>query len=204
MGQLILLRDYTEGRSRAAQFIYDMACPLSYLAAEQVELSLGQVDWLPALGGLSDPAAVREEAERTARGLRLPLVWPESYPQPVLRATRAAAHAAAAGFGARFGLAALRLAFCGGFDLEDPEVLTEAAAAAGLGAEECLTAASDARFDPRLRETVEGLHRVGAQGLPAVRVGGRVFAGPQAIPQAAALLGMPAGAAARQMRPTPA
>ena len=38
------------------------------------------------------------------------------------------------GRGAGFVLAASRLAFCGGFDLEDPEILAEAAAAAECAA----------------------------------------------------------------------
>ena len=45
---------------------------------------------------------------------------------------RAAHYASEQGRGAAFVLAAGRLAFCGGFDLDDPELLAEAAAAAGI------------------------------------------------------------------------
>jgi hypothetical protein len=41
---------------------------------------------------------------------------------------RAVSYATAIGGGAQFALAAMRLEFCGGFDLEDPEILAEAAA----------------------------------------------------------------------------
>ena len=60
--------------------------------------------------------------------------WPDRFPRPGprraarRRTTRPSTTAAAA-----FTLAACRLAYCGGFDLEDPEVLAEAAAAAGHG-----------------------------------------------------------------------
>jgi len=46
----------------------------------------------------------------------------------------------------------VRLAFCGGFDLDDPEVLAEAAAAAGVPLDDCLRAARDPALDaPALR-----------------------------------------------------
>ena len=64
--------------------------------------------------------------------MRLPLVWPEHFPRETPAALRAASHAAEIGAGCRFALAARRLAFCGGFDLEGPEILAEAAAAASL------------------------------------------------------------------------
>lgn len=189
MGELISLREWLAARpgsvaapaqqvassARAVQFIYDLSCPLSYLAAEQIEQSLGEVAWVPAAAGVRDPDAVRGDATRRARALRLPLVWPERYPQPLPRASRAAAHAEMVGSGARFALAALRLAFCGGFDLEDPLVLAEAAAAAGMGVEECLAAAENPELDARL------VPPPGASRLPAIQVGGRVFDGDQAL-----------------------
>src|SRR4051794_30086377 len=144
MGQLILVEDWKSAHLRGPQFVYDPGCPLSYLAAERVEHALGQVQWVPAISAdlqgphSCDTDAARAEAVRTARVLHLPLVWPERYPEPVRRAARAAAHAKAAGCGDRFGLAALRLAFCGGFDLDEPQALAEAAAAAGIAIADCL------------------------------------------------------------------
>src|SRR5438045_3453747 len=128
-----------DARGRPAIFFFDLASPLTYLAAERVERLLGTVRWRPVAAEAlhrrnpwADPA-VREEAEQRAAALNLPLVWPERFPDPGRAALRAAAHAAEHGHGAAFTLAACRLAYCGGFDLEDPEVLAEAAAAAGLG-----------------------------------------------------------------------
>ena len=75
-----------------------------------------------------------EQAEERAAALRLPLEWPERWPMPVPAAMRVAHYAAQQGRGAAFVLAATRLAFAGGFDLDDLEILTEAAAAAGPAA----------------------------------------------------------------------
>ena len=61
--------------------------------------------------------------------------------------------AAEGGHAAPFVLAASRLAFCGGFDLDDPEVLAEAAAAAGLGLPEVLAAAGDRSRDGEMEAT---------------------------------------------------
>ena len=57
---------------------------------------------------------------------------------PVPAAMRVAHYAAQQGRGGAFVLAATRLAFAGGFDLDDLEILTEAAAAAGLRLDGCL------------------------------------------------------------------
>ena len=78
-------------------------------------------------------------------------------PQDVPAAMRAAvATRPSAGRGAAFVLAAGRLAFCGGFDLDDPEILAEAAAAAGIGLDECLRAAGDVARDGRDRGATAG------------------------------------------------
>ena len=66
---------------------------------------------------------MRALAEREARAVRLPLVWPDQFPANTRHALRAASYAAENGAGASFALAAMRLAFCGGFDLEDSEIL---------------------------------------------------------------------------------
>ncbi len=198
MGELIVVGDWNGARPRTPEFIYDLACPLSYLAAERVEHSLGQVEWVPAIVAdlgprtASDRSLARAEAMRTALSLHLPLVWPERHPSPVRRASRAAAHAAAAGFGARLGLAALRLAFCGGFDLDERDVLAEAAAAAGICVAECLEAAENPALDGVLGQTAAKLRRDRVARLPAIRMGRTVFGGIQAAAQATALLRSPA------------
>jgi 2-hydroxychromene-2-carboxylate isomerase len=200
MGELIVLAERRADRSRGTRssrpaFFYDLSCPFSYLTAERVERVLGEVDWIPTAasvinqgGDWDQPAAVRAHAETCAVALRLPLVWPERFPAPAPSALRAAAHAAEIGAGGRFALAAARLAFCGGFDLEDPEILAEAAAASGIGLDACLRAAGDLRRDGQLHATARGLVAHGVSRLPAVRVGKHWFSGDAALAAASAMI----------------
>lgn len=203
MGELIVLAERRADRSRGGRgpdrarpsFFFDLSCPFSYLAAERVERVVGDVEWIPvAARGLgqglarAEPVAVRVHAETCAVALRLPLVWPDRFPADTPGALRAAAHAAEIGAGARFALAASRLAFCGGFDLEDPEILAEAAAAAGIGLSATLAAAGDPTRDDALHATGRGLLARGVGRLPAIRVGRSWFEGERAVAEAAALL----------------
>lgn len=195
MGDVIMLWERLAerpsiGGSRSA-FFFDLACPFSYLTAERVERALGDVDWVPC----ALPAQRRQltaeviaRAERQAFALRLPLVWPEGFPHAVSVAHRAAAYAAEVGAGARFALAASRLAFCGGYDLEDREILADAAAAAGVAVDQCLQAADDPARDVRLAETARRLRSCGVPRLPAIRIGRRWLWDEQMLNQARPLL----------------
>src|ERR1700755_374247 len=138
----------------SSTYYFDVACPMSYLASERVERALGHIEWIavdgfatvdPAGAPTVDPAAepecglgapalddTRAQAELHAQALRLPLVWPEPFSEGGARARRAASLACELGPGGPFALAAGRLAYCGGFDLDDPETLAEAAAASGV------------------------------------------------------------------------
>ena len=172
-------------------FFFDLACPFSYLTAERVEWTLGDVDWLPCWL----PAAPRRltpdlvaRAERQAYALQLPLVWPDGSKHAVPAAQRAAAYAAEVGAGAQFALAASRLAFCGGYDLEDPQILADAASAAGVSVDECLAAAGDAGRDIRLQATARRLASCGVPRLPAIRIGRRWLWGEQMLSEARPLL----------------
>src|SRR4051794_32381044 len=141
MGELVALADIRARRNRAGDdavpaprtsFYFDLACPFSYLAAERVERLFARVTWRPVLGeGVhrgdpwADPAraaAARAAAELRAAELRVPLLWPDAGPTPAVAAMRVAAYAAEQGRAAAFALAAGRLAWCGGFELDDPEV----------------------------------------------------------------------------------
>ena len=189
MGEVIELKDQLADRSRPrggsrAAFFYDLACPFSYVVAERIERVLGEVEWIPAPavgleggGRWNRLEETRALAEREARAARLPLVWPDSFPANTRHALRAAAYAAENGRGARFALAASRLAFCGGFELEDPEILRIAAGVAGLSIEGTLLAARDPSRDAPLWATARGLRSRGVRRLPAVRVGRRWFVG---------------------------
>jgi 2-hydroxychromene-2-carboxylate isomerase len=201
MDEVIELKDQLADRSRprggvGAAFFYDVACPFSYLVAERVERRLGEVEWVPAPAvGLDGGArwirfdATRALAERDALAARLPLVWPDRFPANTRHALRAASYAGETGAGASFALAASRLAFCGGFDLEDPEILAVAAASAGISIEGCLLAAREPERDRTLWATARGLHGRGVRTLPALRLGRRFIEGERILSEGAALLG---------------
>jgi 2-hydroxychromene-2-carboxylate isomerase len=205
MGELIRLAERREARHHRplrrgerlrAEFYFDLACPFTYLAAERVDRTFDRGGWTPAsttalrCGSLeSDPAAlegVRRVAEQRAAELRLPLIWPERFPADVPAAMRVAGHAAENGRGAAFVLAAGRLAFCGGFNLEDPEILAEAAAAAGLALNGCLSAAGDRSREGAVEEAGRRLLAAGADRLPALRLGRALYWGERQVADAAA------------------
>ena len=215
MGELIDLaqrREAVQRRTRGreparAQLFFDLACPFTYLATERVERAFAHVTWTAASSetlqrrSLADDAdtvdRVRAAAELRAAALRLPLVWPEGYPKVVPAAMRAAAFAAEQGRGGAFVLAAGRLAFCGGFDLDDPEILAEAAAAAGIRLDECLRAAGDPRRDGGMEAAGRRLLAAGADRLPVLRIGRSLFWGEQRVGAAAAAVRQSSPAFAR-------
>lgn len=205
MGEVISIADVRGRRATAeaaadpaartphVSFAFDLAHPETYFAAERLERLLDRVAWTPASGVLlqtgPDPqlADRQEAAEARAEALRMPLVWPECFPFDGTAAMRIAELAGTLGRGAEFVLAASRLAFCGGFDLDDFEVLAEAAAAAGLPLDACLAAAGDRSVDATLQARTLSLHARGATRLPLLMVGGRMFCGEERLAEAAAL-----------------
>ena len=98
---------------------------------------------------------------------------------------RAAVYACEDGAVRRFALAAFRLAFCGGYDLDHPEVLRELAAATGIPGAGCLQAADDPGRDQALELGARSLRRRGVQRLPVFRIDGRLFEGEPALVGAA-------------------
>jgi len=217
MGEVIRLAERRAARdARAAghrvaparvEFLFDLCCPFSYLAAERVDRIFDEVIWTPAstsalcCGTLAaDPdslADYRLSAERRALDLRLPLIWPERFPEEVPAAMRAAHYASEQGRGAAFVLAAGRLAFCGGFDLDDPELLAEAAAAAGIDMQGWLSALTEMHRDGEIDAAGRRLLAAGADRLPAMQVGGALFWGEHRIDEAAAAARHQAARAAR-------
>ena len=187
------------GAPAHAELFVCLSDPFGYLAAERVERAFAEVAWRPAccstLVEHQARGSLRARAEERAAQLRLPLQWPERFPAPVPAAMRAATYAAEQGRGGAFVLAAGRLAFGGGFDLEDPEVLEEVAAAAGLDVDACLRAAREPARDALVLEHTRRLQAAGVRRLPALRVGGTLVWGEERI--SAFLLVGAAGAAAR-------
>lgn len=187
----------------AVEFFFDLASPWTYFAAERLDTQVAGATWRPVLADVLRPVGPRAEAaDRAAAGaraaaLRMPLVWPEAPEEdaadavvplvPRFRAAMRVAHLAAEqGRAAAFVLAAGRLAFCGGFDLDDPEILAEAAAAAGLPFDACLQAMGDRGRDDAMAATGDALVAAGATALPCFRVGGALFSGEVALAAAVA------------------
>lgn len=173
-----------------ATLFFDLGSPYTYLAAERADRLFARLQWLPASSDALQAPALTEAQMRAvcerARLLGLPLVWPEEPQHAVPGAMRVASLAAELGCGAEFVLAASRLSFCGGFDIEDPEILAEAAAAAGIGLREALAAAGDTRRDGQIEDAARLLLAVGASRLPALRVGRMLFCGEDRLLEAAA------------------
>jgi 2-hydroxychromene-2-carboxylate isomerase len=194
MGNVIYLSEHRVKSSRPdpelpPAFFFDVSCPMSYLSAERIERTLGEVEWVPVDGAsLRGDAVVRDRADACARELRLPLVWPDRFPNAARCAQRAASFACEIGAGPAFALAASRLAFCGGFDLEDPETLAEAAAAAGVPLDDCLKAAGESWRDEELEFAAATLRAHGVTELPAIRVGAQWFQGEAGLAAASAPL----------------
>jgi 2-hydroxychromene-2-carboxylate isomerase len=172
-------------------FYFDLLSPWTYLAAERVERQFVGVRWRPVVPDVLAPEESDEDARRVvelrAEQLRMPLVWPDTWPSAGRSAMRVASLAAERGRAAPFVLAASRLAFCGGYDLDDPEALAEAAAAAGLGLGESLKAAGNLRRDGPLERAGLRLLAQGADELPVFVVGHVLFCGEGRLSEAAAM-----------------
>lgn len=167
-------------------FYYDLGDPDCYLTAERIMTALPVVpEWEPVLAtgmpGNRPPAdAQRIAAQASELGLQA-LRWPPDWPPDTRPAMLAATYAKRIGRGVAFSLAAFRQAFAGGRDLSDPDTILIAGAACEMhpaallkGMEMRSVAQALERATARVRET-------GVSTLPAIRVAGDVFCGPDAI-----------------------
>jgi 2-hydroxychromene-2-carboxylate isomerase len=200
MGEVIHLTERLADRARPSArsriaFFFDLTCPFSYLVAERIERALGEVEWVPVPGGeVRDGVPhgltfdLMERAERRAIELRLPLSWPDSQLGGAPEALRAAAWAGTQGAAGRFALAALRLQFCGGYDLGEREILASAADAAGLPVDDCMRASRDRCWNAQLEATARGLRARGVHELPAIRIERRWLQGERSLAEAAAAM----------------
>lgn len=180
----------SRGEQPPATLFFDLGSPHTYLAAERADRLFARLQWRPASAAALHAAELNEDGLRSvcerALLLGLPFVWPEAPPGSVRGAMRVASLAAERGCGAAFVLAASRLAFCGGFDIDDPEILAEAAAAAGIGLGDALAAAGDAGRDGPIEQAGRLLLAAGASRLPTLRVGRVLFCGEDRLHEAAA------------------
>jgi hypothetical protein len=112
-------------------FFFDLASPWTYLAAERVDRRFADVRWHPAVGdalpGARDLATQRGAVEERADELQLRSCGPRPSRRPAAAPCASPPSPPSAARAAEFVLAASRLAFCGGYDVDDPEILAEAA-----------------------------------------------------------------------------
>jgi 2-hydroxychromene-2-carboxylate isomerase len=201
MGVVTSLDSYRRSAGRRRQterrvvarptFYFDLASPYTYLAAERAERMFARLEWVAATSDALGCGAFVADDERAAVARRavlldLPLVWPLDPPLRIVGAMRVASLATERGVGAAFVLAASRLVFCGGYDIDDPEILAEAAAAAGIGLNAMLRAAGDVGRDGPIEEAGRRLLAAGADRLPALRVGRMLFCGENRLSEAVA------------------
>ena len=187
-------------------FYYDLGSPQCYLVAERIMATLPVVpEWEPVLGsGLVAATAAqtagpqsadaqpldRAEIERLAAQYELQAIrWPTPWPPDTERAMLAATYAKRIGRAVAFSLAAFRQAFAGGRDLTDENTILIAGAACEMHPV-ALTRGIDLHST---REALEHATRrartAGAQALPAIQIGHRVYDTIEAA--TAALTGVP-------------
>jgi 2-hydroxychromene-2-carboxylate isomerase len=182
-------------------FCFDLGSPAAYLAAERIVHLLPAAQWRPVLGaelgaGAAAEAeafrceheheAFREDIERRARELGLlPVRWPDPFPFDSRPAMLAATYAAGIGRAVAFAQAAFRQAFAGGRSLADPDSILIAAAACEMHPKAVQQALERRSIAAELARTTAGAAAAGVDQLPAVLVGGRVFAGERGLGPAA-------------------
>jgi hypothetical protein len=150
--------DVVRRRRAGTTFTFDLASPWTYLATAAVAEDFPGARWIPALAGR---AIDRGRAERAAAELRVRFAWPERGVPDGTAAARAAAYADEQGRGRQFALAAARLAWGWGEDLDDHALIAQAAGIAELP----LDATIEATFDTRRDDVLAAAARDGAPAL---------------------------------------
>ena len=176
-------------------FYFDLASPECYLAAERAMAELPVVpEWVPidatGLPGYSpgDAGVRRVAVELAAESAHVQaLRWPPDWPGDARLALVAATYAKQIGRAVAFSLAAFRQAFAGGRTLDESTVLI-AAAACEMHPKAVLKALERASIANALDAATAEAAAAGVREVPAIRLGARVFSGPDAIEQAAPVL----------------
>jgi 2-hydroxychromene-2-carboxylate isomerase len=183
-------------------FVFDLASPAAYVAAERALQVLPGVEWVPVLAR-ELPAAESFEAfrcaeerdialaeiERAAAGHGLQaLRWPDPFPFDSLFAMRVATYAKQIGRTVAFALAAFRQAYAGGRSLAEPDNVVIAAAACEMHPAAVLKAAELRGVRDALDAATARAAALGVRDVPAVWTGERVFHGQAELERAAAAL----------------
>jgi 2-hydroxychromene-2-carboxylate isomerase len=157
-----------------ATFAFDLASPWTYLAAPAVAERFPEARWVPALAGGLGGRRERQRASRAAERLGLRFAWPAGGRPDGTIAARAASFAAEHGRARAFALAAARLAWGSGGDLDDHALVAQAAGVAELPLDAVLEATFDPRRDAALRASAAG-------GAPLLAGAGAALDGPALV-----------------------
>jgi 2-hydroxychromene-2-carboxylate isomerase len=169
-----------EGGAGRAKFLFDLASPVAYLAAERVNHVLGEVpEWVPVRFDDVGPfrcaeevAAYQEDVERAARAQELqPIVWPEPFPADSEFAMLAATYMKQFGRAVAFSLAAFRQAFAAGRDLSERDNVLLAAAACETHPLALIKGAELRGTRERLDAATAEARAAGVRAVPAVVTG---------------------------------
>ena len=150
-------------------------------------------EWEPVLGSeiaFADPGEdPRAQIERRVAQLGLqPVRWPSQWPPDSTRAMLAATYAKRIGRAVAFSLAAFRQAFAGGRDLGEEDTILIAGAACEMHPTALRKGIELAGTATALRTATHRAQNAGATALPAIQVGEKVYAGSQAVREAAEAL----------------
>ncbi len=171
MGTIIDLGQ--ERRRRAGTtFAFDLASPWTYLAADAVAKRFTTATWVPAAPA-SEPGD-RDRIEQAAEALGLRFAWPATGSPDGTAAARAASFAHEHGRAQEFALAAARLSYGWGDDLDDLDLIAQAAGIADLPLDPVIEATFDARRDPHLEAAAH-------DGAPALTTSGVTLDGPALV-----------------------
>lgn len=173
-------------------FLYDLASPECYLAAELVLHALPVLaEWQP----VHLPEACAEKPDRAelerrgaAQGVQ-PLRWPRAWPPDSGLAMHAATYAKQIGRAVAFSQAAFRQTFAGGRDLADPDTVLIAGAACEMHPAALLKSAELRSVRAALARATESARAAGVVMLPALQLpSGELFQGEGALDAAAGAL----------------
>lgn len=167
-------------------FYYDLGSPACYLVAEQINTALPMVpEWEPILSPSLEPVD-RTRFERDASALNLlPVRWPPNWPPDSGEAMLIATYAKRIGRSVAFSLAAFRQAFAAGRDLGDRDTLLIAAAACEMHPTAVLKGIGLQSVLDGLAQAQQRAADAGVSSVPAVEIGGRVFAGEELLAECA-------------------
>ena len=181
-------------------FVFGAMSPYSWFAAERVEALMGPVRWWPVFAGglfksggrtswgLTDerPEKLADCEARARRHGLGPIVWPDPWPTVDLKIARALVRAGDDGATRELALAAMRLTFLEGRDLDEVDTIAEAARRAGLDPDVIVAAIDDEEVKARTRASTDAAFALGVRGIPTLVVGDQLFWGDDRLEEAAA------------------